>query len=342
MSKSLNPAKDVLDRPLRDLRISVTDQCNFRCTYCMPKELFGSDYPFLPKEELLSFDEIIRLTKQFVQLGVKKIRLTGGEPLLRKDLDKLIERLSRVEGITDIALTTNGILLPMLAQKLKDAGLERVNISLDALDDQLFTKINGRNVKTDHVLKGIEAALSAELEVKVNMVVKRGLNDSQIVPMARFFREKGLIIRFIEFMDVGNTNRWNLNAVVSKQEIFEMIHAEIPLEQIPSNYFGEVATRYRYKDSKEEIGIISSVTDSFCGGCTRARISADGKIYTCLFASNSFDIRSLLRSEIHDQVLKQELIQLWTKRSDRYSDERRENGQQRLKHPKVEMSYIGG
>lgn len=334
---------DTLKRPLRDLRISVIDQCNFRCTYCMPKEIFGEEYAFLPENALLSFEEIERLTEIFASLGVEKIRLTGGEPLLRKDLASLIRRIKQIDGIKDIALTTNGVHLLKQAQMLKDAGLDRVNVSLDALDDELFGRINGRNVSNKVVLKGIEAAEQAGLFVKVNMVVKKGMNDDQIIPMAKYFKEKNINLRFIEFMDVGNSNGWNLQQVVSKKEIVEMISKELPVEPADPNYFGEVASRYRYIDSTAEFGVISSVTDSFCSSCTRARLSADGKIYTCLFAERGFDLKNLLRNQITDEELRNTLINVWEKRTDRYSDERMEltkNGKRQKS--KIEMSYIGG
>lgn len=332
---------DTLKRPLRDLRISVIDQCNFRCTYCMPKEIFGDDYPFLPLHELLSFDEIERITALFATLGVEKIRLTGGEPLLRKDIHLLIERLYKIDGIKDIALTTNGVYLPKYAENLKAAGLQRVNVSLDALDDELFGHINGKNVKVSAVLKGIEAAQAAGLLVKVNMVVKKGMNESQIIPMAKYFKENNINLRFIEFMDVGNSNGWDLSQVVSKKEIVERISKEIPVEPLDPNYFGEVASRYRYVGTTTEFGVISSVTDSFCSSCTRVRLSADGKLYTCLFAEKGFDVRTLLRNNTADEELRDSLIDVWENRKDRYSDERMEITKKGKKR-KIEMSYIGG
>lgn len=332
--------KDFFGRMLKDLRISVIDQCNFRCVYCMPKEIFGPDYPFLKEQELLTFHEIERLAQQFASLGVNKIRLTGGEPLMRKNLDQLIAKLTKIDGIEDIALTTNGVFLPKYAKRLKDAGLKRVNISLDAIDDEVFKQINGKGVGTLPVLKGIEAAQEAGLKIKVNMVVKKGMNDQQILPMARYFKGTGIILRFIEFMDVGNHNGWNMSHVVSKADIIQMIHQEMPLEPAEENYYGEVASRYRYQDGDGEIGVISSVTDSFCGTCTRIRLSADGKLFTCLFASNGYDIKTKLRAGLTDEELKNELISLWQRRKDRYSDER-----EKYKHEnreKIEMSYIGG
>ncbi|GAA0613730.1 GTP 3',8-cyclase MoaA [Virgibacillus siamensis] len=335
-----SPVKDQFGRVLKDLRISVIDKCNLRCTYCMPKEIFGEDYVFLPEEELLRFEEITRLARSFASLGVEKIRITGGEPLMRRDLDQLIAELINIPGIKDIALTTNGILLPKKAKKLKEAGLKRVNISLDAIEDDVFKQINGKGVVTLPVLKGIQAAQAAGLQVKINMVVKKGMNESQILPMARHFKNTDVILRFIEFMDVGNHNGWDLNNVISKQQIIDRINAEMPIEAAEENYYGEVASRYRYKDGGGEIGVISSVTDSFCGTCTRIRLSADGKLYTCLFASEGFDIRSKIRNHISDEELTDALSKLWGRRNDRYSDERSEKKHNNRR--KIEMSYIGG
>ncbi|WP_077622199.1 GTP 3',8-cyclase MoaA [Sediminibacillus massiliensis] len=331
---------DHFKRPLKDLRISVTDQCNFRCTYCMPAEIFDKDYPFLTKNELLSFDEIVRLAEIFAGLGTEKIRITGGEPLLRKDLDQLIARLYQIDGIKDIALTTNAVLLTKKAAKLKAAGLNRVNVSLDAIEDEEFGKINGRGTGSQPVLKGIEAAMKAGLQVKVNMVVKKGLNDTQVLPMAKYFKGKDVILRFIEFMDVGNHNGWNMETVMSKKDIIDQIHQEMPLTAVEANYYGEVASRYRYVDGGGEIGVISSVTDSFCSSCTRIRLSAEGKLYTCLFASQGHDIRKIMRDEVSDNQLMMEIISIWSRRKDRYSDERKEG--KPLKRKKIEMSYIGG
>lgn len=332
--------RDRFGRPLKDLRISVIDQCNFRCTYCMPKEIFGPDYQFLSEEELLSFDEIVRLAKNFASMGTEKIRITGGEPLMRKNLDELIAKLVEIPEIKDIALTTNAVFLPKQAKKLKEAGLKRVNISLDAIEDDVFKEINGKGVVVKPVLKGIEAALAAGLEVKINMVVKKGLNENQILPMARHFKNTAVILRYIEFMDVGNHNGWNMDTVVSKDSIVNEINKELPLEPAPENYYGEVASRYTYKDGKGEIGVISSVTDSFCGTCTRVRLSADGKIYTCLFASSGHDIKKLLREGVEEQELTNALTNIWSNRTDRYSDERKEG--KPLTGQKIEMSYIGG
>ncbi|MGN4423164.1 GTP 3',8-cyclase MoaA [Bacillus cereus group sp. MYBK30-1] len=332
--------KDSLERPLQDLRISVIDRCNFRCTYCMPAEVFGPDYAFLQEEFLLTFDEIERLARLFISMGVEKIRLTGGEPLLRKDLPKLIARLAKLEGLTDIGLTTNGIHLAKQAKALKEAGLKRVNISLDAIEDHVFQKINGRNVSTKPVLKGIEAAKAAGLEVKVNMVVKKGMNDSQILLMARYFKEQEIQLRFIEFMDVGSTNGWNFEQVITKEQLIEKINRVYPIEPVNPRYFGEVAKLYRYVGSDAEIGFITSVSESFCSSCTRARISADGKFFTCLFATQGTDLRTLLRENISDASLLKILQHTWELRKDRYSDER--TAESTKKRPKVEMSYIGG
>ncbi|MCU5377318.1 GTP 3',8-cyclase MoaA [Bacillus cereus] len=332
--------KDSLERPLQDLRISVIDRCNFRCTYCMPAEVFGPDYAFLQEEFLLTFDEIERLARLFISMGVNKIRLTGGEPLLRKDLPQLIARLAKLEGLKDIGLTTNGIHLAKQAKALKDAGLKRVNISLDAIEDYVFQKINGRNVSTKPVLKGIEAAKAAGLEIKVNMVVKKGMNDSQILHMARYFKEQEIQLRFIEFMDVGSTNGWNFEQVITKEQVIEKINRVYPIEPVQPRYFGEVAKLYQYVGSDAEIGFITSVSESFCSSCTRARISADGKFFTCLFGTKGTDLRTLLRENISDASLLKILQHTWEFRTDRYSDER--TVESTNKRSKVEMSYIGG
>ncbi|MGN4770858.1 GTP 3',8-cyclase MoaA [Bacillus thuringiensis] len=332
--------KDFFRRPLQDLRISVIDRCNFRCTYCMPAEIFGPDYAFLKDEFLLTFDEIERLAKLFISIGVRKIRLTGGEPLLRKDLTKLIARLVKIDGLIDIGLTTNAIHLTKQAKALKEAGLHRVNVSLDAIDDDIFRNINGRNINTKPVIKGIIAAKEAGLAVKVNMVVKKGMNDHQILPMAAYFKEQGITLRFIEFMDVGSTNGWNFDQVVTKRELIEMIHKVYPLEPAEAHYFGEVAKRYRYVGTNAEVGFITSVSESFCSSCTRARISADGKFYTCLFATEGLDVRELLRGDFSDEELLSVIQDVWMNRKDRYSDERTEESARN--RPKIEMSYIGG
>jgi GTP 3',8-cyclase len=331
---------DQWQRPLRDLRISVTDQCNFRCTYCMPKEIFGTDYPFLTNEELLSFDEIVRIATQFARSGVEKIRITGGEPLLRKGLPDLLRRLRSIQGIKDIALTTNGVLLPKLAAEIKEAGMDRVTVSLDTLDDQLFGSINGRGVGVQPILKGIEAAHQAGLQVKINMMIKKGVNDQEILPMARYFKNTPYVLRFIEYMDVGTSNGWNWDDVVSKEDILKVIGDELPLEPVSGHYYGEVAKRYQYKDGTGEIGIISSISDTFCSTCTRARLSADGKVYTCLFASNGTDFKHFIRDGATDQEVYERILNTWSNRKDRYSDERREQNAEERK--KIEMSYIGG
>jgi cyclic pyranopterin phosphate synthase len=330
---------DTLNRPLRDLRISVTDRCNFRCVYCMPKEIFGSDYQFLERSQILSFEEITRLARIFVGHGVRKIRLTGGEPLVRRDLHRLVSMLSAMPDL-DLTLTTNGSLLTKQAQKLKDAGLKRVTVSLDSLDDAVFKAMNDVDFPVAKVLEGMEAAASAGLgPIKVNMVVKRGLNESSILPMARYFREKGHILRFIEYMDVGHSNGWRMDEVVSAAEIVKMISAEIPLEPLDPNYRGEVAERWRYKDGSGEVGVIASVTQAFCSTCNRARISAEGKLYTCLFAVKGHDLRDLMRSGATDEEISQSIALVWGKRTDRYSELRSENT---ISLPKVEMSHIGG
>jgi len=331
---------DALQRPLHDLRISVTDRCNFRCTYCMPREVFGHDFAFLPRQELLSFEEITRLARLFVGHGVEKIRLTGGEPLLRKDIDHLIAMLHEIEGLRDLTLTTNASLLPRKAEALKAAGLQRITVSLDSLDNQTFTSMNDVGFPVQRVLAGIEAADRAGLTpIKINMVVKKGVNDHHVLDMARYFRGSGHIVRFIEFMDVGHTNGWKMDEVVPSAEIIATIGAEWPLEPVDPNYPGEVATRYRYLDGQGEIGVIASVTQSFCGGCTRARLSAEGKLFTCLFGVKGHDFRALLREGKSDEEISAFLRTVWRGRTDRYSDLRAAGT---IDLPKVEMSYIGG
>ncbi|MGQ7874316.1 GTP 3',8-cyclase MoaA [Bacillus sp. 1A] len=332
---------DKLQRPLKDLRISVTDRCNFRCRYCMPEEIFGPDYSFLSNDKILSFDEIERITRIFVSLGVRKLRITGGEPLLRRGLPQLIERLNKIDGVEDIGLTTNGSLLKKFAPDLYKAGLSRVTVSLDSLEEERFFYLNGNRSKVQRVLEGIQAAAEVGMKIKINMVVQKGKNEQDILQMAQYFKENKHILRFIEYMDVGNYNGWELKEVVSKQEIVDAIHQVMPLERIEANYAGEVATRYRYIGSDEEIGIISSVTDSFCSSCTRARISAEGKLYTCLFASKGNDLRELLRSGYTDEEITYIVRDIWNNREDRYSDERL-NNKSKKRTPKIEMSHIGG
>jgi GTP 3',8-cyclase len=331
---------DTLNRPLRDLRISVTDRCNFRCVYCMPKEIYGPNYPYLRRDEILTFEEITRLARIFVGQGVRKIRLTGGEPLFRKDLPILVGELSGISDDLDLTLTTNGSLLAAQAQALKEAGLKRVSVSLDSLDDTIFKAMNDVDFPVEKVLNGMEAAARVGLgPIKVNMVVKRGVNESSILPMARYFREKGYILRFIEYMDVGHTNGWRMDDVVPAKEIVNRINAEMPLEPADPNYHGEVAERWQYKDGSGEIGVIASVTQAFCRTCNRARISAEGKLYTCLFAIKGHDFKSMLRSSATDEEIVQAIARIWGKRTDRYSEIRSEGT---VALPKVEMSHIGG
>ncbi len=330
---------DTLNRPLRDLRISVTDRCNFRCVYCMPKEIFGPDYEFLRRSQILTFEEIERLARVFAAHGVRKIRLTGGEPLVRRDLHLLISMLSAIPDL-DLTLTTNGALLAKQARALKDAGLKRVTVSLDSLDNKIFKAMNDVDFEVEKVLAGMDAAAEVGLlPIKVNMVVKRGLNESSILPMARYFREKGYILRFIEYMDVGHSNGWRMDDVVPAAEIIKMINAEMPVEPLGPNYKGEVAERWRYKDGSGEFGVIASVTQAFCSTCNRARLSAEGKLYTCLFAVKGHDFRDLMRGGATDEELSTEIARVWGKRGDRYSELRSENT---IALPKVEMSHIGG
>ncbi len=340
MGEMIQTLKDQLKRPMRDIRISVTDQCNFRCAYCMPAELFGPDFPFLQEKELLSFEEIVRITKILATFGVEKVRLTGGEPLLRKDLPILVEQLNAIEGIKDVALTTNGVHLPKQARALAEAGLKRVNISLDTLDEELFKKINGRGVGVKPILKGIQAAIDAGLEVKINMVVKKGLNDQHIVPMTKYFKELGVQLRFIEFMDVGTSNGWKFDYVVTKKEIFDILSQHFELEPVKPTYFGEVAKRYRHKGTDAQIGFITSVSEAFCSSCTRARLSADGKFYNCLFATEGSSLKDVIREGASDEYLTYMIKRIWEKRADRYSEERTEESAKQRK--KIEMSYIGG
>lgn len=331
---------DKLNRPLHDLRISVTDRCNFRCTYCMPKEVFGRDFRFLPPTQLLTFEEITRLARIFIDNGVEKLRITGGEPLVRRDIEKLIAMLASLEGMKDLTLTTNGSLLVKKARALKDAGLQRITVSLDSLDDPVFKSMNDVDFPVERVLEGIEAAKEAGLwPIKINMVVKRGVNDQSIVEMARHFHGTGYILRFIEYMDVGTTNGWKMDDVVSAAEIVRAINAEMPLEPVDANYRGEVAQRYRYKDGGGEIGIISSVTQPFCGNCTRARLSSEGLLYTCLFGIKGHDLRAPLREGKTDEEISDIIRGIWRVRADRYSELRTLHT---ARLPKVEMSHIGG
>ncbi|MBA3329551.1 MAG: GTP 3',8-cyclase MoaA [Actinobacteria bacterium] len=328
---------DTRRRPLRDLRISVTDRCNFRCVYCMPSDVFGRDYRFLDRRELLSFEEIERLARVFVGLGVEKLRITGGEPLVRRDLERLIAALSALD--VDLTLTTNGSLLAQKAGALAAAGLRRVTVSLDSLDDEVFRAMNDVDFPVTRVLAGIEAAAAAGLPVKVNAVVKRGVNDESIVEMARFFRGTGHTLRFIEYMDVGASNGWRLDDVVPASEIVGRIDASFPLEPVEAGYRGEVARRWRYRDGAGEIGVIASVTQPFCGDCTRTRLSAEGRLYTCLFGVRGHDLRALVRSDATDGDITAAVGAIWGKRADRYSEVRSERT---AREPKVEMSYIGG
>lgn len=341
MDLLVNKPTDILNRPLRDLRISVTDRCNFRCIYCMPKSLFGPDHAFLQRAQILSFEEIERAVRIFAQLGVTKIRITGGEPLIRRDLHKLISKIHSVPGIDDISLTTNGALLSgQKAKSLIEAGLNRITLSLDALDDASFKKINDVKFSVAKVLEAVEIAKQAGLgPVKVNMVVIKNVNVDQILPMADYFRNSDVILRFIEFMDVGSTNKWEYEKVFDARSIVGLINEHFAIEPVIANYKGEVAKRWRYKDGGGEIGIIASVTQPFCGSCHRARLSAEGKLYTCLFASGGYSLRDLLRSENDNRKVLCEISRLWQQRDDRYSQLR---GDRESSEEKVEMSYIGG
>lgn len=334
---------DALRRPLHDLRISVTDKCNLRCTYCMPADRYHEHYEFLPRAALLTFEEIARIARLFVDAGVSKLRITGGEPLLRKDLVSLVALLRAIRGVEDLALTTNGILLPDVAGVLKDAGLDRVTVSLDSLDDAIFQRMNGRGAHVQSVLDGIEAARRAGLgPIKVNAVIQRGVNDTSVADFAAHFRGTDTIVRFIEYMDVGNCNGWTAKDVVPSQELRDRIAATFPLEPLDANYCGEVADRYRYTDGAGEIGFISSVTQPFCGSCSRARLSADGQAFTCLFASTGQDFRAPLRAGASDAELGEQLRGLWRSRKDRYSESRSAKAATPPSAPKVEMYHIGG
>ena len=336
------PIQDALGRPLKDLRISVMDRCNFRCSYCMPEEKYHPNFKFLPSEERLPFEDIIRITKIFSDLGVNKIRITGGEPLLRVNLTDLIGDLSRINGIDDIALTTNGVLLTKYASELKAAGLNRVTISLDTLDKEEFRTLTGRRGSLGRVLAGIKEAQIVGFEnIKVNAVIKRGSNDQLIQQMVEYFRDTPIILRFIEYMDVGNINHWKISDTVPSEELLKTINSIWPVEAIDQNYHGEVASRYRFKDGSGEIGFISSVTKPFCRSCTRARLSSDGKLYNCLFATSGQDVKSWLRAGLTDQEIQEKIYEIWSRREDRYSELRALN-QTYLGKKKVEMYYIGG
>ena len=333
--------RDTFNRPLRDLRISVTDRCNFRCTYCMPAEVFGEGYKFLPRKDLLTFEEITRLVNIIVRMGAVKLRLTGGEPLVRQDIEQLVAQLSSIDGVDDMAMTTNAVFLPQKAQQLKEAGLQRVTVSLDTLDEDIFQKMNGKRSTVAKVLKGIESAEQAGLTpVKINTVVQRGVNDHTLVDLARYCKDKGYIVRFIEYMDVGTMNGWKLDHVVPADEIVERIDAELPLEPINANYHGEVARRYRYRDGSGEIGLITSVTKPFCGACNRMRLSPEGSIFTCLFATKGTDLRAPLRDGASDDDIESIIRNTWSSRIDRYSEQRHKMTEPR--DSKVEMYHIGG
>ncbi len=346
MSVSAPPSvKDVFGRLLRDLRISVTDRCNFRCPYCMPAEIFGERYEFLPRDQILTFEEIERLTRILAALGVSKIRVTGGEPLLRRDLPTLISRLAAIEDIVDLSLTTNGYLLPPMARELQQAGLRRVTISMDSLDDETFRRMNGRGFGVDRVLEAIEAAEDAGLgPIKINSVVQRGVNDHLMGDLAKYFKGTDKIVRFIEYMDVGTLNGWKLDDVVPSKELAARINAETPIIPADRNYRSETSTRYRYADGTGEIGFISSVSEPFCDDCTRARLSTDGKLYTCLFAGDGHDLRGPMRKGASDEEIRSLITSVWEQRTDRYSAERTQETAATVgeKPERVEMYHIGG
>ena len=335
--------RDSFGRILRDLRISVTDRCNFRCPYCMPAEIYGERYHFLPKDTVLTFEEISRLARLFVGLGVRKLRLTGGEPLLRQDVEQLVSMLSSIEGLEDLSMTTNGSLLAQKAQALKDAGLQRITVSMDSLDDDVFRQMSGRNFLPHHALEGIRAAEEAGLSpIKINCVVQKGVNDHTIVDLARHFKGTGHIVRYIEFMDVGTLNKWDMAQVVPAKEVVERISAEMPLEPADKNYPGEVANRYRYVDGTGEIGVIASVTQPFCQDCTRGRLSAEGEFVTCLFANGGTDLKGPMRAGASDDDLIDMITGVWQRRQDRYSELRSSLTNEQRELRKVEMYHIGG
>jgi GTP 3',8-cyclase len=349
MPQAMVEQRDLLSRPLRDLRVSVTDRCNLRCSYCMPSEVFGAGFAFLPRAQLLSFEEIARLCRIFAEQGVKRIRLTGGEPLLRRNLEQLVALLAAIDGIEEIALTTNGTMLAAKARALGEAGLTRVTVSLDALRESVLRSISDRDFPLARVLAGIDAAANAGLHpLKINMVVRRGVNDHCVLEMAEHFRHRGEILRFIEYMDVGHTNEWQSTEVVPAAEIRREIESRWQLQALPATHSGEVASRWRYVDGAGEVGFIHAVSEPFCTGCTRARLSADGKLYTCLFASTGEDLRAPLRSGQSDQELARRIREVWSLRSDRYSAERallqrsRSESRSARAAEKIEMSYIGG
>jgi len=345
-SPARDPARDRLGRRLHDLRISVTDRCNFRCPYCMPAEIYGEKYLFLARPQLLTFEEIERLARLFVLLGVEKLRITGGEPLLRHDLPRLVAGLAQIPGLCDLTLTTNGYLLAKQADALAEAGLRRITVSLDSHDDEVFRRMSGRDLGPARVLEGIAAASAAGLTpIKINCVVQKGVNDHQLVDLARHFHGSGHILRFIEFMDVGTLNHWDLSQVVTAREIVERIDAVLPLEPLDANYSGEVALRWRYRDGGGEIGVIASVSQPFCGGCTRARLTIEGKLVTCLFAAGGADLRTPLRAGASDDELRAQIARVWSRRADRYSEERAaltDATGHVPSRPKIEMYQVGG
>ena len=335
--------KDVFGRSLADLRVSVTDRCNFRCVYCMPEEIYGERYQFLPKPELLTYEEIERLVRLFVTLGARKVRITGGEPLLRSQLDILVAKLAGIDGLADLTLTTNGYALKKQAVSLKNAGLQRVTVSLDSLDDSVLEKINGRKINSERILDGIRVANQAGLHpIKVNVVVQKGINDHTILDIIKYFKGTGNIVRFIEYMDVGTRNQWELNQVLDAAEIVRIINERFPIEPIAKSYLGEVADRYKFLDGSGEIGIISSVTKPFCAQCTRARLSADGNLFTCLFSGDGIDLKTPIRQGADDQALLNLIHGTWSKRNDRYSELRSRLSETERNQPKIEMYQIGG